>query len=181
MIYLAATAFLLAVFGFVQKAKRNGFRTAMLDSVFAALAGFGAGLFIGFGARLGMWAIAFFNGDASRFSVAGSLQVVLLFSSFGIGLGLLYELILRDWLRRSGLLFGIIITLITLYPFAQSAVQVMSFQPTTISLVFFTGIFTALMWLPFAVTLEMLLRYYQTRLKTTLLSGWLCKKAETHL
>ena len=181
MVYLAAAALLLTVFGFVQKTRRNGLRTAILESVFAALAGFGAGLFIGFGARLGMAAIAFFNGDASRFSVAGSLQVILLFSSFGIGLGLLYELILRDWLRRSGLLFGIIITLFTLYPFAESAVQVMNFQPTIISLVFFTGIFTALMWLPFAVTLETFLRYYQTRLKTTLLSAWFCKKAETHL
>jgi len=180
MIYLALIALLLTVFGFVQKVKRNGFRTAVLDSVFAVLAGFGAGLFIGFGARLGMSAIAFFNGDASRFSVAGSFQVILLFSSFGIGLGLLYELVLRDWLRRSGLLFGIIITLFTLYPFAQSAVQVMRFQPTIISLVFFTAIFTALMWLPFAITLETFLRYYQTKLKTTRLSGWFCKKAQTH-
>jgi len=177
MIYLAALALLLTIFGFTRKARQNGFWTTVLDSVFAGFAGFGAGLFIGLGARLGMWAIAFFNGDASRFSVAGTLQVILLFSGFGIGLGLLYEILLRDRLRRNGWLFGILITLCTAYPFAESAVQVLRFQPTIISLVFFTGIFTALMWLPFAITLEIFLGYYQNKLKKTLLSGWVCKKA----
>ena len=181
MIYLAAIAFLLTVFAFFRKAKQNGFRAAGLDSLFAALAGFGAGIFIGFGARIGMWAIAFFNGSASRFTVSGTLRVILLFSSFGIGLSLFYELVLRDLLRQSGLLFGFIITLFTAYPFAKSAAEVLRFQPTIISLVFFTGIFTALMWLPFAITLERLLKLYQDKLRKPLLSGWICKKAETHL
>jgi hypothetical protein len=181
MIYLAAIALFLTVGAFFRKARQNGWRTTALDSLFAAFAGLGAGIFIGFGARTGMWAIAFFNGDASRFSVSGSLQVILLFSSFGIGLGLLYEILLRDLLRQSGVLFGIIITLCTWYPFAESAADLLRFQPTIVSLVFFTGIFTAFMWLPFAVTLERLLEVYQNKLKKPLLSGGIFKRGETRL
>lgn len=177
MIYLAGIALVLMVFGFIRKARRKGFRAEVLDSFFAALAGLAAGVFIGVGARIGMAAIAFFNGDASRFSVAGSFQVILLFSSFGIGLGLLYSLLLRDLLRQSGLLFGLIITLFTWYPFAQSAVEVMRFQPTIVSLIFFSGIFTALIWLPFAVALEKFLALWENQKPS--LTSWFCKRGHT--
>lgn len=177
MIYLAGIALISMVFGFIRKARRKGFRTTVLDSFFAALAGLAAGVFIGFGARIGMAAIAFFNGDVSRFSVAGSFQVILLFSSFGIGLGLFYSLLLRDLLRRSSLLFGAIITIFTWYPFAESAVEVMRFQPTFISLVFFSGIFTAFIWLPFAFALEKFLVFWENR--KSALSGWFCKHGRT--
>ena len=176
MIYLAPAAFLLTVFAFFRKARQNGWRAVALDSFFAALAGFGAGLFIGFGARVGMWAIAFFNGDASRFSIGGTIQVILFFSSFGIGLGLLYEILLRDLLCRRGLLFGLLITLCTWYPFALSAAEVMRFQPTKVSLIFFSGILTALIWLPFAFMLERILKFYENKLKKSLLSVSFCRK-----
>jgi len=181
MIYLAAIALLLTIFGFIRKTRQNGLRVEIFDSIFAVFAGLAAGLFIGFGARIGMGAIAYSNGDAHRLSVSGSLQVILLFSSFGIGLGLFYALVLRDLLRRSGFAFGALITLCTLYPFSEAAVQVMRFQPTTASLIFFTGIFTALMWLPFAVALEKLLKLWQRGFRKAILSGLFCKKAETRL
>ena len=180
MIYLLAIALVLTIFGFIRKVRQNGFRAEIFDSLFAALAGFAAGIFIGFGARIGMGAIAFFNDDAFRFSVSGSFLVILLFSSFGIGLGLLYANFLRDLLRRNGLLFGIIITLFTWYPFAVSAAQILRFQPTVVSLVFFTGIFTALMWLPFAVTLERFLKGWENHFRKTLFSGWFGSKAQMH-
>jgi hypothetical protein len=110
-----------------------------------------------------MSAIAFANGDLSRFTFSGSVQVIVTFASSGILLGIIYETLFRDLLKQSGLAFGLLLTLCLWYPLAESAVQVLRFQPTAISLVFFSGVLTSLMWLPFALTLEAVLKRWHNR------------------
>lgn len=165
MIYLLAIALILTAFGFARKARKRGFLPVMLDLGAAAVAGFLAGIFIGLGARVAMSAIAFANGDLSRFTFSGSIQVVFIFASSGIILGIIYEALFRDLLRRSGLAFGLLLTLCLWYPLAESGVQVLRFQPTAISLIFFSGVLVALMWLPFALFLEALLSRWHSRNK----------------
>jgi hypothetical protein len=163
MIFLLGIALILTAFGFARKTKEKGFLAAGIDSLAAAAAGLLAGIFIGVGARLGMSAISFANGDLPRFSASGTLQVILVFSSFGIGLGLFYELLLRDYLRKSGWLFGLLLTLILWIPLAQAGIEILRFQPSVILMVFFSGLLVALMWLPFAVTLEFFLQKWHRR------------------
>jgi hypothetical protein len=49
------------------------------------------------------------------------------------------------------------------YPLADSGVQILRFQPTAISLIFFSGVLVTLMWLPFALALEALLARWHSR------------------
>jgi predicted membrane protein len=168
MIYLLAVALILTSAGFWLKAREKGALATFLDALISIVFGFLAGIFIGVGARIGMWAIAFANGDASRFSVAGTIQVIAVFACFGLGLGLIYEGFFRRVLRARGLLFGILITLCAWYPLGESAAQVMNFQPTNVSLFFWTLVCVASMFLPFGVVLEWLLkRRHRKQLRIT--------------
>ena len=163
MIYFLIIAFFLTTFGFALKVRQKGLLAPTLDLLIAMATGWLAGIFIGIGARIGMSAITYFNGGNPSFSASGSFRVVLFFSSFGIGLGLLYEFLWRDFLHQSGLLYGLLITLCTWYSLAQSAIGLLKFQPTIISLILFTFIFVALLWLPFGLTLEKLLSKWHRR------------------
>jgi hypothetical protein len=158
MIYLIAIAFILVAFGFYRRMRRDGFSSTLLDFVIAAVFGWFAGLLIGIGARIGMWSIPFFNGTEPHVTAAGSLRVILVFSLYGIGLGVIYELIFRDLLRKSGLLFGLLVTLFSWYPLANSGVQLLNFTPDLLPLVFFTGVLIALMFVPYALLLEVLFK-----------------------
>ena len=129
----------------------------------AAVSGLLAGIFIGLGARIAMGAIAFVNDDSPGFTLSGSFLVVITFASFGIVLGLIYEALFRDLLRQSGLAFGLLLTLCLWYPLADSGVQVLKFHPTALSLIFYSNILVALMWLPFALALEALLARWHNR------------------
>ena len=135
----------------------------MIDAVVSMAAGLIAGIFIGLGARIAMGAIAFANSDASRFTLSGTVAVVATFASFGIGLGLIYEILLRSLLKHSGLFFGILLTICSWYPLAEAGVQTLNFQPTAISLVFFSGVFVALIWIPFGLILEEILSRWHNR------------------
>jgi len=163
MIYLLAIALILTAFGFVLKARQRGFSSVMLDLGVAAVLGFFAGIFIGLGARIAMSAIAFANGDSPSFTLSGSIQVIVTFASFGIILGIIYEALFRNLLSHSGLAFGLLLMLCLWYPLADSGVQILRFQPTAISLVFFSGVLTTLMWLPFALALEAILARWHRR------------------
>lgn len=157
MIYLLIIGVIMTLFGFVRRMRLSSFRTVALDILIAAVFGWIAGVFIGIGARIGMWSIPFFNGTESRFTIGGTFDVILLFSLYGIGLGILYELIFRDLLRKSGLLFGALLTLCTWYPLGNAGVQQLNFSPVILPLVLFSGLIIGLMFVPFGVVLELLL------------------------
>ncbi len=158
MIYILVVALVAAAFGFVHRVRSAGFRLALLDVIVAALFGWLAGIFIGVGARTGMWAIPFFNGTGSRFTLDGTVQVILVFSLYGIGLGILYELFFRRLLHDRGLLFGVLITLCTWYPLAAAGTQQLNFQPSVPAAAFFSFLFVSLMFVPFGLVLELLLK-----------------------
>lgn len=163
MIYVVALAVLIAAVGFYTRARHDGLKHAVLDLIVSAALGWLAGSLIGVGARIGMWAIPFFNGTGSRFTLDGSLQVVLTFSLAGIGLGILYEFIFRRLLHGRGLLFGLITTLITWYPLSAAGVQQLNFQPSIPAAGFFTFIFVSLMFVPFGGVLELMLARWHAR------------------
>ena len=171
MIYLLAIAIILTIFGFALKVRRRGFLAVTLDMAIAAVAGYIAGLFIGIGARAGMSAITIANGDAPNITTAGSIQVIVIFAGLGIVLGLIYEAFFRDLLRRSGLLYGFLIMLCVWYPGAESGVQLLRFQPTIVSLIFFSGACVAFMFLPFAIALEAILSRWHQRSLNEILVG----------
>lgn len=163
MIYLLAVVLLLTAWQLTLKVRRQGLLRVSKDVAVAAVFGLLAGVFIGLGARAGMAAIPVANGVAPSFTLAGSFTVVMTFASYGIGLGVVYEAFFRRLLRESGLAYGGLLTLATWYPLAQAAAQQLTGQPTFISLMAFSGLVVALMWLPFGLTLEALLRRWHSR------------------
>ena len=163
MIYLLAIALILTALGFVVKARQRGFSSVLRGLGVSVISGLIAGIFIGLGARAAMSVIAFANGDPLSFTLSGSFLVVIIFASFGIILGLIYEALFRDLFRQSGLAFGLLLTLCLWYPLADSGVQVLKFHPAAISLIFYSGVLVALMWMPFALALEALLARWHNR------------------
>jgi hypothetical protein len=162
MIYLVAPVLLLTAWQFFLKARRVGLLRVFKSIAVAAVSGLLAGIFIGVGARIGMAAIPVANGTTSSFTTAGTFTVVLTFASYGIALGIVYEGLFRRLLRGSGLAYGALIMLCSWYPLAQAAVQQLTGQPSLLSLIIVSGVIVALMWLPFGLTLEALLRRWQS-------------------
>ncbi len=110
-----------------------------------------------------MGAITIANGAPQRLTASGTFTVVLTFSSFGIVLGVVYEALFRRLLRRNGLAYGGLLTLCTWYPLAHAAAQQLTAPPTLIALVTLSGLLVGLMWLPFGLALEALLRRWHDR------------------
>ncbi|HEV8593508.1 MAG TPA: hypothetical protein VGQ55_15495, partial [Pyrinomonadaceae bacterium] len=106
------------------------------------------------GARIGMWSIPLFNGTEPRITVDGTFRVILTFSLFGIGLGLLYELLFRELMRGHGLLFGLLIALVAWYPLGSQGIQQLRFVPSFLPAAAVTFTIVATMFVPFAVVLE---------------------------
>ena len=158
MIYLLVPVLLLTAWQFFMRARRQGLLRVFKSIAVAAVAGLLAGVFIGLGARAGMAAIPFANGGTPTFTLAGSFAVVITFASYGIGLGVVYEGLFRRLLRSNGLAYGGLLTLTSWYPLAQAAAQELTGQPSLISLILVSGLILALMWLPFGLTLEALLK-----------------------
>jgi hypothetical protein len=160
MIYLALFALIVTAGGFYFRVRSGGLASALLDSIAAVITGWISGLLVGAGARIGMWSIPFFNGVDSRFTFDGTFQVILTFSLFGIGLGLVYEFVFRSLLRKRGILFGVLVTLVAAYPLASAGLQQISFTPPVVPTIAFSLLFVGLMFVPFAMALELLLRRY---------------------
>src|ERR1044072_8760442 len=161
MIYLAADALLLTVWRFAVRARLEGGVRVFKSIVVAALSGLLAGLFIGVGARVGMAAIPIANGGAPNLTLAGSLTVIFTFAGYGVPLGVVYEGLFRRRLRANGLAYGGLLTLVSWYPLAQAGAQQLTGQTALVSLVIVSGLIVALMWLPFGLALEALLRRWQ--------------------
>lgn len=163
MIFLLAGVLLLTAWRFTALARRRGLAFVLRGVAISACSGLLAGVFIGVGARIGMGAITVVNGDPQRFSASGTFTVVVTFSSFGIVLGVVYEGLLRRLLRRRGLAYGVLLTLCTWYPLAHAASQQLTEHPALIALVTLSGLLVGLMWLPFGLALEALLRRWHDR------------------
>ena len=163
MIFLLAGALLLTAWRFTALARQRGSAWALRALAISACSGLLAGVFIGVGARIGMGAITIANGAPQRFTASGTFTVILTFSSFGIVLGVVYEGLFRQLLRRRGLAYGGLLTLCTWYPFARAAAQQLTAHPALIGLVALSGLLVGLMWVPFGVALEVLLRRWHDR------------------
>lgn len=158
MIYVIVVAILLAVIGFIRRMRVIGMIRTLLDTIMSAVFGWLAGIFIGVGARVGMWTIPFFNGTEPNITLDGTSQVILVFSLYGIGLGIMYEFLFRKILRQSGLLFGALVTVCVAYPLGAAGVQQLNFAPNALPLILITGAVIALMFVPFGFFLELLLQ-----------------------
>ena len=162
MIYLIVPVLLLTAWQFFLRGRRQGLLRVFKSVAVAAVAGLLAGLFIGLGARAGMAAIPVANGGTPTFTPAGSFAVVITFASYGIGLGVVYEGLFRRLLRSNGLAYGALLMLTSWYPLAQAAAQELTGQPSLFSLILVSGLVLALMWLPFGLTLEALLKRWHS-------------------
>jgi len=163
MIFLLAGVLLLTAWRFTALARQRGMAWALRGVALSACFGLLAGIFIGVGARIGMGAITIANGAPQRLTASGTLTVVVTFSSFGIVLGVVYEGLFRRLLRRKGLAYGGLLTLCTWYPLASAAAQQLTAHPALIPLVTLSGLLVGLMWLPFGLALEALLRRWHDR------------------
>lgn len=163
MIFLLAGALLLTAWRLTALARRRGCAWALRGVWVSACCGLLAGVFIGVGARVGMGAITVANGDPQRLTASGTLTVVITFSTFGIALGVVYEVLFRPLLRRSGLAYGVLLTLCTWYPLAGAAAQQLTAHASLPSLLVLSGLLVGLMWLPFGLALEALLRRWRDR------------------
>ncbi|HEV2706775.1 MAG TPA: hypothetical protein VGV59_12680 [Pyrinomonadaceae bacterium] len=163
MIFLLAGVLLLTTWRFTALVRQQGLAWALRGVAISACCGLLAGVLIGVGARVGMGAITIANGAPQRFTASGTFTVVLTFSSFGIVLGVVYEGLFRRLLRRKGLAYGGLLTLCTWYPLAHAAAQQLTARPALIALVTLSGLLVGLMWLPFGLALEALLRRWHDR------------------
>lgn len=163
MIFLLAGVLLLTAWRFTALARQRSLAWVLRGVAISACCGLLAGVFIGVGARVGMGVITIANGEPQRLTASGTFTVVVTFSSFGILLGVVYEGVFRGLLRRKGVAYGGLLTLCTWYPLAHAAAQQLTAPPALIALVTLSGLFVGLMWLPFAFTLEALLRRWHDR------------------
>jgi hypothetical protein len=154
---------LLTAWRLTALARQRGVARALRGVAISACSGWLAGVFIGVGARVGMGAITIAKGDPQRLTASGTFTVVVTFSSFGIVLGVVYEVLCRRPLRRKGLAYGGLLTLCTWYPLAHAAAQRLTTPPTLIALVASSGLLVGLMWLPFGLALEALLKRWHDR------------------
>lgn len=161
MVFVLAAAVIFTVWRFALASRQRGFIWAVRELVLAAGSGLLAGILVGLGARIGMSAITVANGDLPRFTVSGTAAVVMTFAGFGGVFGVIYAGFFRQFLRHRGLIFGLLITLVSWYPLAQAAVQQLRFSPSLIPLIIATGLCVALMWLPFGVVLEKIVSRWQ--------------------
>lgn len=163
MIFLLAAVLLLTAWRFYADARRRGAARVLGRAAVSAGSGLLAGLLIGVGARVGMGAIAIANGDPQRLTLSGTASVVLTFSTFGVALGLVYEGLFRGPLRKSGLAYGGLLTLCTWYPLAHAGAQQLTGAPALLQVVVASGLLVGLIWLPFGLALEALLRRWRNR------------------
>lgn len=171
MIFLLAGVLLLSAWRCIYLARRRGLLWVVKSVAAAAVLGLLAGVFIGIGARLGMSAITIANGGALRLSLAGTSTVVFTFSSAGIFLGVVYEVLFRQPLRRCGAAYGALIALVTWYPLGHAAAQQLTWAPALVPFLIISGLLVALMWLPFGVALEALLGRWQNGGEARLVAG----------
>ena len=163
MIFLLAGVLLLTAWRFTARARQRGLVWVLQSVAISACFGLLAGIFIGVGARIGMGAITIANGAPQRLTATGTFTVVVTFSSFGIVLGVIYEGLFRQLLRRNGLAYGGLVTLLTWYPLAHAAAQQLAADTALILIVTVSGLLIGLMWLPFGLALEALLRRWDNR------------------
>lgn len=163
MIFLLVAVFLLTAWRFTAAARERGLAEPLRGVAVAACCGLLAGVFIGAGARIGMGAITIANGAPQRLTASGTVSVVVIFSSYGILLGVVYEVLFRRLLRRNGLAYGGLLTLCTWYPLAHAAAQQLTAPPALLPLVTVSGLLVGLIWLPFGLALEALLRRWHGR------------------
>jgi len=163
MVFLLAAVLLPTAWQYILMARRRGLLYVVKSIIAADALGLLAGVFIGIGARTGMSAITVANGDVPSFTLSGSFSVVYTFALFGIVLGVVYEGLFRRLLRRSGLAYGVLLMLCSWYPLAQAAGQQLTGRPALITQLVVSGVVVALMWLPFGVALEALLRRWHNR------------------
>ena len=163
MVFLLAAVLLPTAWQYILMARRRGLLHVVKSVAAAAALGLLAGVFIGLGARAGMSAITVANGDAPSLTLSGSFTVVYTFASFGVVLGVVYDGLFRRLLRRSGLAYGVLLMLCSWYPLAQAAAQQLTGRPSLTAQIMASGVVVALMWLPFGVALEALLRRWHNR------------------
>ncbi|HEX5708973.1 MAG TPA: hypothetical protein VFX96_16855 [Pyrinomonadaceae bacterium] len=163
MIYLLAAVVLLTVARLAHVARRRGALFVLGGLAAAAAFGLVAGLLIGVGARVGMSAITFANGEWPSPTLGGTLSVVFTFAALGLPLGVVYEGLFRSWLGRGkALTYGALLTLCTWYPSAHAAAQQLTERPSFVWLASVSFVLVALMWLPYALALEALLARWQS-------------------
>ena len=163
MIFLLVAVLLLTAWRFTANARERGLAESLRGVAVAACCGLLAGVFIGVGARIGMGAITIANGAPQRFTASGTVSVIVIFSSYGIVLGVVYAMVFRRLLWHNGLAYGGLLTLCTWYPLAHAAAQQLTAPPALIQLVTVSGLLVGLIWLPFGIALETLLRRWYGR------------------
>lgn len=163
MIFLLIAALLLTAWRFTADARERGLAASSRGVAVAACCGLLAGVFIGVGARVGMGAITIANGAPQRFTASGTASVIAVFSSYGIVLGVVYEVLFRRLLRHRGLAFGGLLTLCTWYPLAHAAAQQLTARASPITLAVVSGLLVGLIWVPFGLALEALLSRWHGR------------------
>jgi hypothetical protein len=161
MIFVLAAAVAFTVWRFTLASRREGLYWAIREMLLAIASGLLAGVFVGLGARAGMSAIAFANGDASRFTLSGTVAVIVTFAGFGGIFGIIYAGLFRQILKQRGLVFGLLIMLVSWYPLANAAAQQLRNSPPIILLILSTAFFVSLMWIPFGLVLEKLVSKWQ--------------------
>jgi hypothetical protein len=163
MIYVLVPFVGLAVWHYVRLGQRAGAATLGRELLRTLLAGVAAGLLVALGARLGMRLIAIANEAPPRISWRGTSVVFAAYTGVGVLCAVLYVAVFRSWLRRRGTAFGALLVITTWYPLAHSGAQQLVHPPPLASLVIWSGAVVALMWLPYAVLLEVLLARWSDR------------------
>jgi hypothetical protein len=152
IIFFGVILALIAPYGL--RARRTRSNAPLKEASWAMLAGVVAGLVWGVGARLAMRIVAIAEGDATEFSIGGTILILLTGAILGLPLGLIFAIV-RRWLPGSGigkgLSFGLILALLLLVPFAALGASDLGSGPTAAPVLIGVGLFSGLFVLHGAV------------------------------
>jgi hypothetical protein len=153
MIYIVGAAVLVTLVRYVVAVRREGPR-ALLELVWAALAGLGAGVWLGVAARGAMRVVAVAAGAAGEFSLDGSFRVFWTFALFGGGIAIFYAGFFRHALSSSGFRFGLLLIAAMAWPLTDAALDIIARRPPLPALMVSSAAVMAAMWLPYALLVE---------------------------
>ena len=156
MIYVVTGAVVITLARYVLAVRQEGWRS-LTEIGWAALAGLGAGVWLGVAARGAMRVVAVAAGSAGEFSLDATFRVIWTFTLFGGGIAIFYAGFFRHALATSGFRFGLLLIAATAWPLTDAALNIIARRPPLPTLIVSSAAVLAAMWLPYAILVE---RFY---------------------
>lgn len=153
----------LAICGYSARAAHS--LAPLWPALFGLAAGALAGAALGLALRVAMRGVALLAGQPTRFTVAGTLALLVAGALFGSAFGALYFAV-RRWVPRflvgKGIVFGVTLAIATSYPFHRVALADLAATTAPFLILLLTAA-TSSLWLGYGFVLESAARRLEYR------------------